>query len=924
MWLLYGLGVVVCPLLATTAEGQRPTAPAPSEMDRAVQEFKVQTAQMGARGDSPKSGRGRSAVKQAWHGRLFENLRNDLLDAIPHEIVQRGGSKSLLRRNQFGFNVSGPVTIPWLLKPRPGTYFSVSYEGVRERISRTSLRTIPTLAERSGDFSETVDQAGAQLPVYDPASTRANPSFDASRPVSEGNLQYARESFPQNRIPLTRIDPTASQSLAYYPAPNSSAGPFFQNNYFVNSPETNLANGVIAKVDHAVSDRHRLSVEFNYSDGVLGASKWFDNAANPGPTDTQSSTRRGSGEWTFTASPQTINSLSVEAVSETYDSGTAGGTIPVYRFDEYLGLGRGSSFTTNVRNNYIFTDGLSVRKGKHSIRIVAQHTRQQVKSYWPRYPDGYYHFSAGLTSLPGIVNTGHGFASFLLGLPDYAERSITTSPSYFRRNATAVTFRDQYEVRKNLTLTVASSITRRTPRVEKYDRQSTIDLNTPNPANGLNGALIAAGHDGNPSGFRPVLYRLDPSASLSWSPASAAKTTVRAAWALSHAAIPIYFGQWGTQGFNGYQSFISPNVQLEPAVQFSGALPPLPHPLPDLRPDAANDTVADLVDRTDRDPVYHSASLSLERELPGAMVVTVGAGIAGGHNLLVSGSAANPNAISPNALEYRDLLNNEDFNRSLRPYPQYKGFELYSSYPYGHYSRTAGYIRIEKRISLGLSVNAYLESSKQLDDYSGPYGAQDFFNQRNERSLTPYNRPQYLQFSYTYELPVGTNKALLNYSDWRRHVVNGWSMSGSGLYAAGVPLALVPAFNNTGGVITSLRVNTVPGVNPAVSDRGPDLWFNPAAFDQPADFTMGNASRTHPSLRGPSAQNWDLSVSKRVPLDSDRVMEFSAAAFNFINHADWNPPDVTIGPASAPNVNAGKIIGSHGGRVIQVGLRFSF
>ena len=127
-----------------------------------------------------------------------------------------------------------------------------------------------------------------------------------------------------------------------------------------------------------------------------------------------------------------------------------------------------------------------------------------------------------------------------------------------------------------------------------------------------------------------------------------------------------------------------------------------------------------------------------------------------------------------------------------------------------------------------------------------------------------------------------------------------------------------------GGVVEALRVNVVPGVSPKVSDPGPSLWFNPAAFDQPADFTTGDAGRTDPVLRGPSAHNWDLSVNKRVPLDADRVMEFSAAAFNFINHADWNSPDVTIGPASAPNVNAGKIIGSHGGRVIQVGLRLSF
>ena len=83
-------------------------------------------------------------------------------------------------------------------------------------------------------------------------------------------------------------------------------------------------------------------------------------------------------------------------------------------------------------------------------------------------------------------------------------------------------------------------------------------------------------------------------------------------------------------------------------------------------------------------------------------------------------------------------------------------------------------------------------------------------------------------------------------------------------------------------------------------------------------------ARTHPTLRNPGSQNYDLSVSKRVAVDPEHAVEFSAAGFNFLNHANWNDPDSGIGPASAPNVNAGKIIGSRGGRVIQLGLRFSF
>ncbi|HWR51771.1 MAG TPA: hypothetical protein VN428_11730, partial [Bryobacteraceae bacterium] len=299
-------------------------------------------------------------------------------------------------------------------------------------------------------------------------------------------------------------------------------------------------------------------------------------------------------------------------------------------------------------------------------------------------------------------------------------------------------------------------------------------------------------------------------------------------------------------------------------------------------------------------------------------------GYAGGKNLLVGNWAANPNAIPISALQFRDKLNDEDFNRSLRPYPQFKSFEVFSSWPRGRYQRQAGYARAEKRASAGLTMGLSYECGKQWDDYSGPLGTQDFFNGDNEWSLAAGVSRHRFSMTYMYELPLGSNKPLLNYSDWRKHLVDGWSISGVTSMSSGDPLALRPMFNNTGGVLSGLHVNVVPGVNPHVENPGPEMWFNPAAFDQPPDFTFGNASRTHPSLRGPISQNHDLSLAKRFALASDRAVEFTAVGLNWLNHANWNDPDTTIGPASSPNLNAGKIIGSRGGRIVQLGLRLTF
>ncbi|MDZ4802098.1 MAG: hypothetical protein SGI92_28410 [Bryobacteraceae bacterium] len=903
--------------VSPTLLAQTKPAPPVTEAERAIEVFRVQTASLGLRGEgsgAPK--KAPASFLRSWHGRLYENLRNDVLDAVRHEIRQRGGTKNLLRRNQFGFNAGGPLVIPRLYDGSRTTFVSISYEGVRERISRTYLYTVPTLDERTGDYSATVDSAGASLPIYDPDSTTLNPNFHAGEAVSLTNLKYLRSPFPENRIPSTRLDPVAQSALALYPKPNTNVGPFFRNNYFVNSPETNVANGMISKVDHTLTERSRVSTELAFSNGLLGAAKLFPNVANPGPVDRTFASRRAVVDHVLTFSSHTVNTATFRVSSDTSRTGRDGEMFPVYSISPYLGMGRAYPNLKSARTTFVATDSLSTRRGKHALRGTAQFVRYRVNTFWPQYPAAHYRFGSGLTSLPGIVNTGQGFASFLLGQPEYAESSIVSSPSYFRRSAASISVREEYEVRKGLLISVGTNVEVTTPRTEKYDRQSTIDLRK--------GILIAAGRNGEPRGFQPITVRVEPRASLVWNPGGGSRTVVRAAFDRSFSSVPIYDGQWGTQGFNLYPTWISPNVQLEPVGTLRNGLPAVQRTAPDLRPESADNTIADLMDRSARVPTYQSASLTLQRELPFSTVATVGLTYAGGHNLAVSNSASNPNAIHPDNLTFRDLLNDEAFNRSLRPYPQYKGFDVYSSSPVGRYQRDAAFIRLEKRASMGLSFTAYYEFSKQMDDYSGPYGRQDYFNRENEWALTPGQVPHRLQVTYAYELPFGTNRAFLSSTDWTRYLANGWSVSGSAILYSGGPIYLRPQFNNTGGVLTAVNVDVVPNVDPHVADQGPALWFNPAAFVQPEDFSMGNGSRTHPSLRNPGSQNYDMSVSKRVALGPDRAVEFTAAGFNFINTANWEIPDNVIGTASAPNVNAGRILGSRGGRVIQLGLRLSF
>ncbi len=899
---------------------------AASAIERAIEEFKHQTRALGLRVDG--TARRKPARTLRWHGRLFWNVRNDFFDAVPHEVRQTGGTKGLLRRNQYGFSVSGPLAIPKLPQLANRTFVSLSYEGMREKLGQHYIRTIPIVPERSGDFSQTVDKAGQLLPIYDPLSTRPNPNYDPAQPVSLANLQYLRDPFPSNRIPPSRLDPVALEAVTQYPLPNAAIGPFFQNNYVVYAPEVNRADGGRGKIDHSLGESQRLTFNFSLSNGFESPPRLFPTAANPGRPDRQYRSRSASIQHTWTLSPTTLHSFNVggwTSRSQNKPVWWKGATVfPVMRFSPYLPMGTAYPLSRTAWGHFELSDTLSSKRGKHSFHLNAHWRWSRVHSFWPQYPEGRFDFNEGLTSLPGIINTGHAFASFLLGLAAFAERTVVEHPSYFRAQIGEFFLRDEWEPTEGLTVHLQFGLDVSTPRIEKYDRQSTVDLTVTNPTNGRPGALIFAGRDAKSRAFQPVRVRPETYVSLSWSPWARRQLILRASFRRYYTEVPLRPGQWGTQGFNAVPTAISPNTQLQPALRLVDGPPRIERSLPDLRPDAANDTVADLIDRSSAQPTYTAASFSIQRELPGAFIATLGFHHTSGKSMLAGNEGVNLNAIPLDALIYRDLLNEERFRRELRPYPHYQGFDVYGSYPVGRFQREEAYLSVEKRTSHGLSLRFVYTFSKQLDDYSTPDGLQDYYNRRKEWALTYYNDPHQVSLVYMYELPFGQSGRWLRLSGWRRYLVEGWSISGTTSYSSGDPLWLRAMFNNTGGVVRTLYVNAVPGVNPQVKHRNPERWFNPEAFVNPPDFSIGNVPRSHPKLYNPARQNHDLALTKRIPLGMDRAVELMATAFNFPNHANWNRPDTEIGTRQSPNVNAGRIIGSRGGRVLQLGLRFAF
>src|SRR5207237_753096 len=155
----------------------------------------------------------RSGTNQM-HGSLFDFLRNSALNATSFCSTRNGRPIVASRRNQFGGAVGGPVYIPKVYNGRNKTFFFFHHEGTKVSSQTTSTQTLPSILEKNGDFSQTLDANGRLLQIFDPYS------------VSTASGAPLRTLFPGNVIPQSRFNPVAVAAITFYPDPNHPGLPF--------------------------------------------------------------------------------------------------------------------------------------------------------------------------------------------------------------------------------------------------------------------------------------------------------------------------------------------------------------------------------------------------------------------------------------------------------------------------------------------------------------------------------------------------------------------------------------------------------------------------------------------------------------------------------------------------------------------------
>src|SRR5437773_1473371 len=471
----------------------------------ALQEFKVQTNNLNAEWGRFAGGIINFTTKSGsnqLHGAAYEYLRNDVLNANNFFNNAKGVDRAPWHQNQFGGNVGGPLYLPHLYDGRDKTFFFFSYEGFRLRFGQTFTESVPTLAEKSGDFTDYRDGHGNLIPIYDPLTT--NTLTNTRQRIScNGVLNMI---CPQN------INPTAQAMLMEFANPNATGDQFTNaSNYATASSGGGDTNEVTARVDQNVSDKQHVFVRY---------SRWTDLNLPIDPFKTKVCQDRCTETFTthnivvddvYNFSASTIMDLRLSYGRLAYDRtpSTVGidlsqfgpgfaaisnqvlqRNLPIPCLDGGPDNNLGNVFCSQGAGSVIIARDDTPRLAGSLTKIAGPHTLQFGGEYRVDHhnylqtntPVGMFDFNSDFTSSdPVNKNGGSAFASFLLGYGTDANQGYV-KPVASQQIYPALYAQDQFKATSKLTLNLGIRWEQNGPYSERFNRISYL---APNMATNL-------------------------------------------------------------------------------------------------------------------------------------------------------------------------------------------------------------------------------------------------------------------------------------------------------------------------------------------------------------------------------------------------------------------------------------------------------
>jgi len=925
-----------------------------------VQEYKVQVNNFSAEFGNSSGGVVNVITKSGtkdFHGSAFEFARNNIFDANNYFAKQAGIPIGSYKYNQFGGSLGGPLFIPHVLERRDRTFFFLSYEGLRFTQAVTATGTVPTDLQRTGDFSQTYDANGNLVVIYDPSTTRLDPS-------SPGN--YIRDPFPGNKIDPIRFDAVSKNILPYFPRATTTGNSLTHANNFVAVSNANtVKNTGSIRIDHVINERQRIFGRYSQNLTIFKRPNPYEGTPAAVAAPTLGTDRLMQWQHVLDYTNALRNNLVLE-LNSSYNRYMLNRTPPGFGFDPtQLGfpsyysdlassgkltpcfpqintgnglnwsldqIGVGGEVPVGVCGNlnnaveaYQEVANITNTFSRHNLKfgVIFQVDQNYGKNNVDA--DGVYGFRTDRTQGPNpyhfASNAGNAFASFLLGYGNFGDIGSSMPPMYVTTKHYGGYIQDDWRITPKLTLNLGVRYDVNTPYTERQNRLTQVDLTSPSPLQvpglSLRGGFMFPGVNGNSRYLSDIHYnQVVPRVGVAFSPDHL--TVFRGGFGMFYG--PVVGSSTPSDGYSTRTGWVT---------SFDGVHPvnPLSNAFPTGFQYATGNSLGLLtligqggtgIDKRQAVSVAKQWNVDIQHSFPAQITMDLAYAGSQGSNLynytllnqlpdqyLSLGNALNQQVPNPfYGIVKVGLLANPTVPREqlLLPYPQFT--YLNSNLSNGSSIYHALQLSVNKRYSNGLSFQGSYTWSKGIDNLGGP--VQNFYNLAGERAVFSNDLTHNASISGVWELPFGKGKPYLNRGLVAAFLGN-WQYNAIATFKSGSPLSIGVGTNTLNNNGPAQRASFVPGANPirggAIQKRL-NRYYNIDAFTAPGQFTYGNTPRYLSYLRAPGVANYDMSIFRNVPIHDRLKVEFRFEAFNVFNRVQFGAPDTTTGAITAGTINS--------------------
>jgi hypothetical protein len=873
------------------------------------------------------------------HGAIFWIGSNSALNAEPFSLRGQPQQQPPSGTNRFGITFMSAPYLPHLTKPSGKDMMFLTLSGQRSSNPLDQYATVPTdgnptfgtVDERTGYFNT------ASLPtIYDPTTGLPFPNNIIPGGVG-GRIATQATAL------LTYPNPYSSGTNCqpFFPAPNLPG--YAQNYHLLTTAQTNstqagarymrslgknatlpggrggLGGGRRSQQNQGL----RQSINFNYnwtdsaSDNVNifpqlgGKSSSSANSVQAGYTvGYHKLTNIFNANWNrstsqatnyFTNKTDIATGLGIGGIN----SAPLNYGLPNLVLSSIQGFNEQQP-SFSLTQTISFSEVLSWIHGKHNLRFGSDYRRVHRDFLGGSNATGTFTFSGLFTEdAARDTTTGSSLADFLLGLPQETTIDAAAGKSYLRENVWDAYATDDWRVRTNLTLNYGLRYEYFSPYTEKYDRLGMI-YTDPSAAFSLNPPVEVGPGGSALSGNLPASLVFPFHTAFAPRVGLALRlpkqTVVRAGYGVNYTV-----GQYATfatimarQPITNQPSFV--NEQTNEFTSGTG------NRLADGFSIPATEGSYEL-DPHYRLPYVEVWNLDVQKTLRWNVVLNIGYNGSRGNHLDIT-SAPRVSVSSPGTDPTDQVFN----------YEQAAAFSKFN----------AGQLRLNKRLSKGISFGANYQYSHSIDNAGSVGGtstvvAQNWQDLKAEEGNSGFDQRHKVSGTYLYELPFGKDKRWVT-SGVGAHILEGFSVSGSFIFATGTPLT--PTYQAGVADVTSGTAGTqrpnYTGVSVTAGAGSLKEWFNPAAFTQPPNNTTtpncpncGNVSRN--SIVGPGTVQNNMALSKTMQLGGTRSSEFRATANNVFNTVQYAGVDTN---AASPSF--GQVISAASMRSFQFTARFRF